>query len=338
MLELMEKSEIITLDNIDNEKYPIKGTVKELVVAALEKKIAVHRVFEKRDIFILDDGEKIRWLYESLTSLANPIGLTIARNKHLSKKILTTLGYPTAQSKIVKTIEELDAAIKEINYPVVIKPLSSGGGKGITVNIADHAVLVDSFNHAKNFDTKILIEKYVSGDYYRLTYIADGSFAATKNLPAVIIGDGAKTAKELIEKENKTNPERKKKGRLKKIKTSGKTERFLTSYGYTLDSIIPKNEAIPLCFSGFDGGEYMDVTDDAHPYYTKLAKKISEILGLPIIGIDVVSKNITEPLTENGGVLIEINGTYPDIQFHSMPTSGKPRHLAPKLIDYLFKK
>lgn len=338
MLEIINKSEKITLENIRNEKNAIKGTVRELIIAALEKKIVVYRVFEKKDIFILKHGEKIEWLYESLTSIANPIGMIIARNKHSSKKILNKLGCPTAQSKIVKTLEELDDAIEEIGYPVVIKPLRSGGGKGITVNIADHAVLVDSFRHAKDFDTKILIEKYVSGDYYRLTYVADGSFAATKNLPATIVGDGKKTARELIDQENETNQERKKDGRLKKIKTSEKTERFLTSYGYILDSIIPKNETLPLCFSGFDGGEYVDVTDEIHPYYISLAKKISENLGLPLIGIDIVSKNITEPLTDNGGVLIEINGTYPDIQFHSMPTSGKPRYLAPKLIDYLFKK
>lgn len=338
MLEIMEQSREITLDNIENEKSAIKGTARELIMAALEKKIAVYRVFEKRDIFLLNNGEKTEWIYESLTSLANPIGMIIARNKHSSKEILTKLGCPTAQSGVVKTLEELNDTIKEIGYPVVVKPLRSGGGKGITVNIVDHAVLVDSFNHAKEFDTKILIEKYISGDYYRITYVADGSFAVTKNLPAIIIGDGEKTAKELIAKENKTNPERNKNGRLKKIKTSGKTERFLTSYGYTLDSIIPRDETIPLCFSGFDGGEYMDVTDEIHPYYINLAKKISENLELPLIGIDVVSKNIHEPLTENGGVLIEINGTYPDIQFHSMPTSGKPRHLAPKLIAYLFKK
>lgn len=338
MLEIIKNSKKITLANIDNEKSAIKGTSRELIMTALEKKIAVYRVFEKRGIFILKDGEKIEWLYESLASQANPIGMIIARNKHSSKKLLTALGYPTAQSKIVKTVEELNDAIKEIEYPVVIKPLRSGGGKGITVNIVDYEVLLNSFNHAKDFDTKILIEKYVFGDYYRLTYIADGSFAVTKNLPAIIIGDGEKTAKELINKENKTNPERRRDGRLKKIKTSGKTERFLTSYGYTLNSIIPKNKTLPLCFSGFDGGEYIDVTDEIHQYYIKLAKKISENLGLPIIGLDIIAKNITKPLTENGGVLIEINGTYPDIQFHSMPTSGKPRYLAPKLINYLFRR
>lgn len=337
MIEILENSEKITFDNLDGMKHPIKGTARELVFTALEKNMAVYRIFENKDIFVLNDGKKIIWLHESLTSLANPVGINIARNKNSTKRFLKKIGCPFAESKVISTLEELNDAIEEISYPVVIKPLSSGGGKGITTNIKSCDVLTDSFNYAKDFGDKILIEKYASGDYYRITYIADGSFAATRNLPAIISGNGTKTARELIDSENKNNPERKKEGRLKKIRITGKTERFLASYGYTLDSIIPAGEEIPLCFSGFDGGEYIDVTEEVHPYYIGLAGKISRNLGLPIVGIDVVSPNIHESLAQNGGVVIEINGSYPDIQFHSKPTSGKSRNLAPKLIDYLFK-
>lgn len=197
--------------------------------------------------------------------------------------------------------------------------------------------MFDSFRIAKKFDKKILVEKHIEGDYYRLTYIANGFYAATKNMPAYIVGDGKKTAKQLIDSENKNNKERKDKGRLKKIKISEKTKRFLATYGYTFSSIIPKSKKIPLCFSGFDGGEYIDVTKNVHPYFIKMASRISKILDLPIIGVDIITKTISKPLNKTGGVILEINGTYPDIQFHNMPTQGKPINLAPKLIDCLFE-
>ncbi|MBU2028742.1 ATP-grasp domain-containing protein, partial [Patescibacteria group bacterium] len=276
------------------------------------------------------------WLNKALTSKANPIGINIARDKNLTIRLLQKLGYPVAPSEIISNLSELESAIENIPFPVVLKPVGSAEGKGVTVNIKTRELLLESFEIAVLFDKKILIEKYILGDYYRLTYIADGSYAATKNIPAYIKGDGKKTAKELIEDENKNNKERGHRGRLKKITISEKAARFLASEGYDFNSIIPEDKKIPLCFSGFDGGEYINATKDVHPYFIEMAKKISNILELPIIGIDIIASSIEKPLPETGGVVLEINGTYPDIQFHNVPTKGDSINLAPKLIDYLF--
>jgi cyanophycin synthetase len=156
-------------------------------------------------------------------------------------------------------------------------------------------------------------------------------------LPAFITGNGEKTAQQLIATENK-KIERAKKGKLNKIKITDKTKRFLASSGYTLSSILPKGTKIPLCFSGYGGGEYIDVTDKIHPYFKKLGKDAVDNLGLPIVGIDIITTDISRPLTKTGGAIIEINGEYPDIQFHNIPTIGKSVNLAPNFINYLFKK
>jgi cyanophycin synthetase len=313
-----------------------KGTVAELVRYALKKNIKVYQLFEGRIIFALKRGNKIVWIHRALTSKSNPIGVNIARNKNLTKLFLKKLGYPIPEGILLKEIAELKKIINKIKFPAVVKPLSAAEGKGITVNIRDKKLLASSFQFARQYDDRIIIENHLSGNYYRLTYIADGSFAATENLPAYIVGDGINSAEKLIYIENKT-PERSKSGRLKKIKLTEKTKRFLASEGYSLNSIIPKNKQIPLCFSGYDGGEYIDVTEKIHPYYIKLAQDITANLLVPIVGIDIITKDITRPLTKTGGAVIEINGTFPDIQFHNNPTIGKPRNLAPKLINYLFK-
>ena len=165
----------------------------------------------------------------------------------------------------------MNRLVKKIKFPAVVKPLGAAGGKGVTVNIRNRKLLINSFLAAKEYGQKVLIEQHLPGDYYRLTYIADGSYATTKNLPAFITGDGRKTAHQLIIDENKKK-NRLPSGRLKKIAINKKTKRFLTSEGFTLTSVIPKNKRIPLCFSGYDGGEYIDVTSQTHPYFKKLGK------------------------------------------------------------------
>lgn len=338
-MNLVNKSNEITFNNLDKmESKYFKGTIRDLIVSALNKKIRVYKVFEKKLLFLLKKGKKTIWLEKALTSRTNPVGARIAKDKDLTKEFLKKLGYPVALSKVVTNISELKNIVKKIGFPLVIKPASASGGEGITINIKNKKILIDSFNIAKKVDKKVLVEKHISGDYFRITYIANGAYAATKNLPAYIIGDGRKTARQIISGENKSNKERYLAGRLNKIKISNKTERFLASEGFTLESIIPKNKKIPLCFSGYDGGEYIDVTEEIHPYFLRLARDVSNNLGLPIVGIDIIAKNIKKTLNGGNGVVIEINGTFPIIQFHAEPTVGKSRNLAPELISYLFNK
>lgn len=335
---MLKKLKRITPKNVNYlANLKLKGTTRELLLSALKNKLEIYQVFEKKAIFILKKGNKTVWIHRALTSSSNPIGVNIARNKHLTKEILNKLGYPTAPSKIVSTLLELESLPDELGFPLVMKPLSEGGGEGVTININNKKLLRDSFLISSQFDGKVLVEKHVEGDYYRITYVANGSYAATKNLPAYITGDGKLTALELIKKENNGNKERVAEGRLKKIKISEKTKRLLMSEGYNLSSVLPKGKKVPLCFSGFDGGEYIDVTEKIHPCHVKMAKDIADTFQLPIIGIDIIAKNIAKPLGKMNGVIIEINGTFPDIQFHNNPTIGISRNLAPALIKYLFK-
>lgn len=336
--KLIGKLKKVTKGYIENnELIRNAGTTNALLRYAIKIGTEIYQVFPNRLIFILKKGKKTLWLNMALSSLANPVGIVIAKNKNLSKDLLQKMGYPVPDSITVKGLPELKRLIKKINFPVVVKPLGSEGGSGVTINIRNKTLLMGSFSAAKHYGKKVLIEQHLPGDYYRLTYIADGSYAATKNLPAFITGDGKKTAQQLIVAENK-KIERTKNGRLKKMRITKKTKRFLASAGFTLSSILPKGKRIPLCFSGYDGGEYIDVTDQVHPYFKKLGKDVVDNLGLPIIGIDIITTDISKPLTKTGGAIIEINGKYPDIQFHNIPTKGKSINLAPYFINYLLKK
>jgi cyanophycin synthetase len=53
------------------------------------------------------------------------------------------------------------------------------------------------------------------------------------------------------------------------------------------------------------------------------------------MGIDVVTPDITKPLREVDGVVVEVNAA-PGFRMHTAPSEGKPRNVAAPLLDMLF--
>lgn len=338
-MDLLNSAEKITLANVSDIKASyFRGSTRDIILAALQKDIEVFHIFPKKEIFVLKKGDQIIWINKTLSSVANPVSLGIAKNKHLTKDLLEKLGIPTTLGMAIKNEDELEKIAAELSFPLVIKPADGGGGFGVYVNLHNHESLKKAYGKVSAISKQVLVEKFVAGDYYRLTIIGNGAYATTKNLPAVIIGNGKDTVEQLIEKENQKNPERQVSERLNKIKISSTVSAFLLGHGFTLDSVIPENIAVPISFGGYGGGEYIDVTKETHPSFIKAARLISETLELPIIGIDFIAKDISAEFAAQNGVVLEINASFPLLQFHREPTQGEPRNLAPDLIDYLFFK
>lgn len=68
-----------------------------------------------------------------------------------------------------------------------------------------------------------------------------------------------------------------------------------------------------------------------------MAERIDRIIGLDICGIDLMASDIRTPLTENGGVVLEVNEA-PGFRMHLAPSEGKARHVAAPVLDMLFPK
>ena len=117
------------------------------------------------------------------------------------------------------------------------------------------------------------------------------------------------------------------------------TQNILSQKGYNLDTILPKSEVLYLKTSANLGlgGASFDVTDEVHPYNKFMAERASKVIGLNVAGIDIIAPNINQPITETGGVFLEINAA-PDFRMHIRPTKGVPRNVAKNLLDMLFPK
>jgi cyanophycin synthetase len=71
------------------------------------------------------------------------------------------------------------------------------------------------------------------------------------------------------------------------------------------------------------------------PFNVSLFERIARIVGLDIAGIDVVAPDVTTPLSENGGGIIEVNAA-PGFRMHIAPSEGLARNVAEPVVDMLF--
>ena len=127
---LIKKLKKVTQGYIEhNELIRNAGTSTLLLRHAIKIGTEVYQVFPNKLIFILKKGKKILWINMSLSSLANPVGVVIAKNKSLSKDLLQKMGYPVPNSITIKDLPELKKITTALKFPVVVKPLGAAGGK-----------------------------------------------------------------------------------------------------------------------------------------------------------------------------------------------------------------
>ena len=162
--------------------------------------------------------------------------------------------------------------------------------------------------------------------------------AAALRVPAHVKGDGKSTIQELIDKENE-DPRRGygHENVLQKLPSTAILIDLLEKKGYTLETVASKGEIVYLKSTAnlSTGGTSIDVTDQVHPQNIFICERISRIIGLDICGIDIMAENLTEPLKENGGVVLEVNAA-PGFRMHLAPSEGLPRNVAAPVIDMLY--
>ena len=274
----------------------------------------------------------------TITCKTSSIAVDIACNKEQTKKMLEAASIPVANGGICVDEEDLEEVIQKIGYPIVIKPLDGNHGKGASINIKNKKDAIEGLAYAKKYSHRVIVEKFITGFDFRVLIIDNKLVAAAKREPAHIKGDGVRSIQELIEETNK-DPRRGygHENVLTQIDVDRDTTDLLGKLNYTLDTIPKKNEVVYLKSTAnlSTGGTSIDVTDMMHPENIFLCERISRVIGLDVCGVDIMAKNLTQPLKENGGCILEVNAA-PGFRMHLAPSEGLPRNVAAPVIDMLY--
>lgn len=274
----------------------------------------------------------------TITCKTSNIAVDIACDKEETKRMLKMASIPVADGDICVDEEDLENTIKKIGYPIVLKPLDGNHGKGASINVKTWEAAVEGLAFAKKYSRRVIVEKFITGFDFRVLIINNKLVAAAKRVPAHVVGDGKSSIQQLIDITNK-DPRRGygHENVLTEITVDRDTEDLLEKYGYTLGT-VPKMEEIVYLKSTANlstGGTSIDVTDMMHPENIFLCERISRVIGLDVCGVDIMAENLTQPLKENGGCILEVNAA-PGFRMHLAPAEGLPRNVAAPVIDMLY--
>ena len=296
----------------------------------------------KYSLVQLGYGARQKRIQATVTSETSSIGVELACDKEDTKFLLEKAEIEVPRGEIIRRESSLKESCDYVGFPLVIKPVDGNHGRGITVDIQNYDDALIAFRQAKESSKRgaIIVEKYITGSDYRLLVINNKLVAGALRSPAHVIGDGKSTVQELIDIVN-SDPRRGygHENVLTQITVNELTKTILKDKNYSLDTVIEKGEVLVLKDTAnlSTGGTAEDITDIIHPANVSMAERISKIIDLDICGIDIMTTDISKPLSETSGAVLEVNAG-PGFRMHLAPTKGLPRNVAAPVIDKLFPK
>ncbi len=308
-----------------------------LVDEAVARDIPYIRL-NKESLIQLGYGKNQVRFRATMTHRTSSIAVDLASNKEETKRMLEEAAIPVAKGMCIVSEEEIKEVIDSVKFPLVFKPLDGNHGKGASINVKTEEEAMRAFHHAKKYSRKIIVERFITGYDFRVLVINHKFIAAALREPAHVTGDGISNIGKLIEEEN-LDPRRGygHENVLTEISIDKETHDQLAKYNYTLETVLPKGEKCYLKGTAnlSTGGTSTDVTDIVHPHNIFICERISRVIGLDICGIDIMAQNLSEPLEQTGGVVLEVNAA-PGFRMHLAPANGLPRNVAAPVLDMLY--
>lgn len=294
-----------------------------------------------RAMIQLGYGVHQKRIQATLSDYSGILAVELACDKEGTKRILEDSGVPVPRGTVVQYLDELEDAIEEVGgYPIVIKPLDGNHGRGITLEIGTWEEAEVAYDTASNASKtrSVIVERYYRGRDHRVLVINGKVIAVAERVPACVNGDGRSTVAELVEATNRDPNRGEGHDRvLTRITIDRAATYLLERQGYSLDTVLREGEVAYLRATAnlSTGGIAIDRTDDIHPENIWLAQRVAKIVGLDIAGIDIVTYDISRPLREVDGVVVEVNAA-PGFRMHVSPSRGLPRNVAAPVMEMLF--
>jgi cyanophycin synthetase len=318
-------------------EFELGPSTKAIYYEAEKRGIPVSRIGDN-SLLRLGYGKYSRLVSASLTDSPSCISVDMAGNKHLTKQILSNHDIPVPYGQVVYCEDVAVKIAKEIGFPVVIKPCDVNQGKGVTLNISNESQVRFAYKEANKYCRAVIVEKYIEGTDYRVLVVGDKVSAVAERKPPSITGDGKHTIRELIDIEN-SNPERGEghEKPLTKIKIDSVVLQNLNMMGINESYVPAEGENIILRGNGnlSTGGKARECTEEIHPLNKIMAVKAAKAIGLDIAGIDIKTIDISVPIVQNGGAILEVNAA-PGLRMHIYPSEGKRRDVAKDIVSLLF--
>jgi len=279
-------------------------------------------------------GINQRRIWTAETDRTGAIAETISRDKDLTKSLLQACGVPVPTGQAVDSATEAWEAAQELGVPVVVKPSDGNHGRGVFTNLSTQQEIEQAYNVAVQEGSGVLVERFILGQEHRLLVVGGKLIAAAKGEYAQVTGDGVSSIKTLIDTQLNADPRRghEEDQPLNYVRLDSAAQLEIARQGYTPQTILSLGQQAVI---QRNGNVAVDCTELVHPDVAALACTAARIVGLDIAGIDLVALDISKPLQQQGGAIVEVNAG-PGLLMHLKPATGTPRQVGRDIVAHSF--
>jgi cyanophycin synthetase len=319
------------------DQHCLGPSTAHIVEAATERRIPSIRLTDG-NLVQLGHGAAQRRIWTAETDRTSAIAESIASDKDLTKSLLKSCGVPVPEGSLVRSAEAAWEEAQDIGLPVVVKPYDGNHGRGVSLNLMTEADVVAAYHLAsrKGDSKSVLVERYITGDEHRILVVGKQVVAVAKGESLWVTGDGASNIIALVDSQINTDPRRGsgEDSPLNALAPEKGAEIILEleRQGMTAYSVPQDGQKVLI---QPNGNVAFDVTDKIHPSVAHAAALAARVVGLDIAGIDLVCEDISRPLEEQRGAIIEVNAS-PGLLAHLKPADGEARPVGTAIIAHLF--
>ena len=308
-----------------------------IVDAATARRIPSIRLTEG-NLVQLGYGAAQRRIWTAETDRTSAIAEGIASDKDLTKTLLKGCGVPVPEGCIVRSAEEAWEEAQDIGLPVVVKPYDGNHGRGVSLNLMTQADVEAAYHLAarKGDSASVIVERFIAGDEHRILVVGKKVVAAAKGESLWVTGNGTSNVKQLVDDQINIDPRRGtgEDSPLNALDPEYGAEILLELKRQGMDAFsIPADGQRVLIQP--NGNVAFDVTDTIHPEVAAAATLAARIVGLDIAGVDLVAEDISKPLSQQRGAIIEVNAS-PGLLAHIKPANGEGREVGKAIVEHLF--
>jgi cyanophycin synthetase len=314
---------------------PSTGCIVEAATSK-ERRIPAIRMLANGNLVQLGYGARSRRIWTAETDRTSAIAETISRDKDLTKTLLGFCGVPVPEGRMVDSPSDAWEAAEEIGVPVVVKPYDGNHGRGVFTNLMTSEEVQAAYASAIDEGSGVIVERFIRGSEHRLLVVGGKLVAAARGETAAVIGDGKSTINELIDSQINADPRR------------GAAEEFpldeiiladnpvalheVARQGFTPESVPAEGREVLVVRTG---NHTSDITELVHPSIAETVSLAARVVGLDIAGVDLVCEDISRPLDEQRGAIVEVNAG-PGLLMHIKPANGEARPVGRAIVEHLF--